>query len=49
MDSEQYYRILAVAGISAVIPTVVLLIQQALQRRTERNATRHSKPAGRVR
>lgn len=49
MDSEQYYRILAVAAISAVVPTVVSLIQQALQRRAERNTTRHSKPAGRVR
>jgi hypothetical protein len=49
MDSEQYYRILAVAAISAVVPTVVSLIQQALQRRAERNTTRHGKPASRVR
>ena len=38
MSDEQFYRLIAVAGISAVIPLVVSWVQQALKRRSERNA-----------
>jgi heme A synthase len=38
MSDEQFYRLIAVAGISAIIPLVVSWVQQTLKRRAERNA-----------